>query len=74
MSNFIKGFRRIVDERGTTFAHISKVSGVSRGTVINAYYGTVNDVQLDTAHKLAGALGLTLAEVENRGNDNQTGG
>jgi hypothetical protein len=64
MSNFIKGFRRIVDERGTTFAHISKVSGVSRGTVVNVYHGMVNDVQLDTAHKLSNALGLTLAEVE----------
>jgi len=54
MGNFIKGFRRIVDERGTTIAYVSKMSGMSRETVANVYHDRINDVQLKTAHKLAG--------------------
>lgn len=57
-----KQLREIIDSRGLTAYALGQSSGVDP-TVIGRFLADQRDIRLDTADKLATALGLRLVEV-----------
>jgi transcriptional regulator with XRE-family HTH domain len=59
-------FQKIKEARlakGMSQKELSRVSGVSRATIIGLERGDVSNTKMDTLRKLAAPLGLTLDEI-----------
>ena len=55
----------MIDSRGLTAYAVAKLAGVDPGVVARFMSG-LRDIRLETADRLAGALGLRLVEVGRR--------
>lgn len=55
--------RRAMDERGMTFQEIADNSGMSRAHVHQVVSGTNPRPNIVIVEKLAGAIGVTMAEL-----------
>lgn len=49
--------------KGMSQKELSRLSGVSRATIIGLERGDVSNTKMDTLRKIADSLGLTLDEI-----------
>ena len=58
--------REIIEARGLTAYAVARLAGVDPG-VVSRFLTGARDIRMETADKLASALGLRLVEVARRG-------
>ncbi|MBQ7408603.1 MAG: NAD(+) synthase [Clostridia bacterium] len=63
MNEIIEILKKARRERGVTLKELSQASGVSLGTVNKLFSGAIASVKVQTANKLATALGVSLSSV-----------
>jgi len=63
LSPLARNLRRLREERGLSQDRLSKLADVSHNTVIKIETGAIQSPTVDTAQKIARALGVTLDQL-----------
>lgn len=53
----------LIDERGITVNRLATLSGITQSTVENVVHGKTRNPKLKTLHRLAVGLGMTVSEL-----------
>lgn len=53
----------LIDERGITVNRLATLSGITQSTVENVVHGKTKNPKLKTLHRLAVGLGMTVSEL-----------
>jgi len=63
LSPLARNLRRLREERGLSQDRLSKLADVSHNTIIKIETGAIQSPTVDTAQKIARALGVTLDQL-----------
>lgn len=53
----------LIDQRGITVNRLATLSGITQSTVENVVHGKTRNPKLKTLHRLAVGLGMTVSEL-----------
>ena len=63
LSPLARNLRRLRKRRGLSQDRLSKLADVSHNTIIKIKAGVIQSLKVDTAQKIASALGVSLDEL-----------
>lgn len=55
--------QNLIDQRGITVNRLATLSGITQSTVENVIHGKTRNPKLKTLHRLAVGLGMTVSEL-----------
>jgi len=62
-STIAKNIKRLRKQRGLSQDKLSKLADISHNTIIKIESGVIQSPRMDTAHKIAKALGVSLDDL-----------
>ncbi len=62
-STTAKNIKRLRKQRGLSQDKLSKLADISHNTIIKIESGAIQSLTIDTAHKIAKALGVSLDDL-----------